>query len=150
MSREKLSRNSLSVTGQALVPHLLTSGFEPDPHSQAVLRGQRRGQVKDVVASAIGQAMEVQMSRCEPGVGDRVDLRAELKLDLVETGASEKFRTPGGRRREHFACVVEQRGHFLFRGQVLPPSLFEHLAAELSVDDSAQFCEDRRQPGHIA
>jgi hypothetical protein len=30
---------------------------------------------------------------------------------------------------------------------VLPPSLFEHLAAELSVDDSAQLCEDRRQPG---
>jgi hypothetical protein len=34
--------------------------------------------------------------------------------------------------------------------QVLPPSLFEHPAAELSVDDSAQLCEDRRQPGHIA
>ncbi len=33
---------------------------------------------------------------------------------------------------------------------VLPPSLFEHPAAELSVDDSAQLCEDRRQPGHIA
>jgi hypothetical protein len=35
-------------------------------------------------------------------------------------------------------------------GLVLPPSLFEHPAAELSVDDSAQLCEDRRQPGHIA
>jgi hypothetical protein len=28
--------------------------------------------------------------------------------------------------------------------------LFEHPAAELSVDDSAQLCEDRRRPGHIA
>jgi hypothetical protein len=28
---------------------------------------------------------------------------------------------------------------------VLPPSLFEHPAAELSVDDSAQLGEDRRQ-----
>jgi uncharacterized protein with GYD domain len=37
-------------------------------------------------------------------------------------------------------------------GGVLPPSLFEHPAAEVSVDDSAQrqLCEDRRQPGHIA
>jgi len=34
--------------------------------------------------------------------------------------------------------------------QQLPPSLFEHPAAELSVDDSAQLCEDRRQPDHIA
>ena len=36
------------------------------------------------------------------------------------------------------------------RKLVLPPSLFEHPAAELSVDDSAQLCEDRRQPDHIA
>jgi hypothetical protein len=34
--------------------------------------------------------------------------------------------------------------------QVLPPSLSEHPAAELSVNDSAQLCEDRRQPDHIA
>jgi hypothetical protein len=33
---------------------------------------------------------------------------------------------------------------------VLPPSLFEHPAAELSVDDSAQLGKDRRQPDHIA
>jgi maltose alpha-D-glucosyltransferase/alpha-amylase len=33
---------------------------------------------------------------------------------------------------------------------LLPPLLFEHPAAESSVDDSAQLCEDRRQPGHIA
>jgi len=33
---------------------------------------------------------------------------------------------------------------------LLPPSLFEHPAAELSVDDSAQLCEDHRQPDHIA
>jgi hypothetical protein len=35
-------------------------------------------------------------------------------------------------------------------GALLPPSLFEHPAAELSVDDSAQLGEDRRQPDHIA
>jgi hypothetical protein len=29
-------------------------------------------------------------------------------------------------------------------------SLFEHPAAELSVDDSAQLCEDRRQHDHVA
>src|SRR6266536_3079598 len=34
--------------------------------------------------------------------------------------------------------------------RVLPPSLFEHPAAELSVDDPAQLGEDRRQPDHIA
>jgi len=33
---------------------------------------------------------------------------------------------------------------------VLPPSLFEHPTAELSVDDSAQLGEDHRQPDHIA
>jgi hypothetical protein len=33
---------------------------------------------------------------------------------------------------------------------LLPPSLFEHPAAEFSVDDSAQLGEDRRQPDHIA
>jgi DNA-binding transcriptional ArsR family regulator len=34
--------------------------------------------------------------------------------------------------------------------QVLPPSLFEHPAAELSVDDSVQLGKDGRQPDHIA
>jgi hypothetical protein len=34
--------------------------------------------------------------------------------------------------------------------QLLPPSPFEHPAAELSVDDSAQLCQDHRQPDHIA
>lgn len=33
---------------------------------------------------------------------------------------------------------------------VLPPSLFEHPSAELSVDDSAQLSEDRGQPDHVA
>jgi hypothetical protein len=33
---------------------------------------------------------------------------------------------------------------------LLPPSLFEHPAVELSVDDSAQLGEERRQPDHIA
>jgi hypothetical protein len=33
---------------------------------------------------------------------------------------------------------------------LLPPSLFEHPAAESSVDDSAQLGEDRRQADHIA
>ena len=79
------------------------------------------GASPDVVASAIGQAVEVQVGRCEPGVGDRVDLRAELTLDLSETGAGEKLRTPGGRGREQFACVVEQRRYFLFPGQGPPP-----------------------------
>ena len=41
------------------------------------------------------------------------------------------------------AMIIQERA-------VLPPSLFEHPAAELSVDDSAQLCEDRRQPDHIA
>ena len=35
-------------------------------------------------------------------------------------------------------------------GSLLLPSLFEHPAAELSVCYSAQLCEDRRQPDHIA
>jgi hypothetical protein len=32
------------------------------------------------------------------------------------------------------------------RAALLPPSLFDHPAAELSVDDSAQLGEDGRQP----
>ena len=37
-----------------------------------------------------------------------------------------------------------------FPRPVLPPSLSEHPAAELSVDDSAQLGGNRRQPDHIA
>jgi hypothetical protein len=33
---------------------------------------------------------------------------------------------------------------------LLPPSIFEHPATELSVDDSAQLSEERRQPDRIA
>jgi hypothetical protein len=36
------------------------------------------------------------------------------------------------------------------RRPLFPPSLFEHPAAELSVDDSAQLSEDHRQSDHIA
>jgi ATP-dependent Clp protease ATP-binding subunit ClpA len=35
-------------------------------------------------------------------------------------------------------------------GLMLPPSLSEHPAAELSAHDSARLGEDRRQPGHMA
>ena len=44
----------------------------------------------------------------------------------------------------------QEREHLNHGGRVLPPSLFEHPAAELSVDDSAQLGEGRRQPDHIA
>ena len=50
----------------------------------------------------------------------------------------------------HFAAPTAASALAMNVYRVLPPSLFEHPAAELSVDDSAQLCEDRRQPDHIA
>jgi nucleoside-diphosphate-sugar epimerase len=52
------------------------------------------------------------------------------------------LRDPGKARRAF--------GEHIGRTRCYRPLLFEHPAAELSVDDSAQLCEDRRQPGHIA
>jgi GH15 family glucan-1,4-alpha-glucosidase len=51
----------------------------------------------------------------------------------------------------HFR-IAPDRDDFVSRQLylLLPPSLFEHPAAELSVDDSAQLGEDRGQPDHIA
>src|SRR3954451_23826335 len=63
---------------QASLPQPPPAWVEPDPHRQAVLVGQRYGQVKDVVTSAIGQAVEVQMGRRQPGIDHGVDLGAEL------------------------------------------------------------------------
>jgi hypothetical protein len=51
-------------------------------------------------------------------------------------------------RARPLTVVVE--GLLRLGGGLLPPWLFEHPAAELSVDDSAQLCGDRRQPDHIA
>lgn len=48
--------------GKTVLPHLLTSRLQPDPQGQAIFGGQRSDQVEDVVASAVGQAVEVQMS----------------------------------------------------------------------------------------
>jgi hypothetical protein len=49
---------------------------------------------------------------------------------------------------EHYLSAERLQEHA--RTMVLPPSLFEHPAAELSVEDSAQLGEDRRQSDHIA
>jgi hypothetical protein len=46
--------------------------------------------------------------------------------------------------------IATKGGHVDKTYLLLPPALFEHPAAELSVDDSAQLGEDRRQPDHIA
>jgi len=62
-------------------------------------------------------------------------------------------RSPGKHRRGHggelpLAWVMFGKS---CDGVVLPPSLFEHPSAELSVDDSAQLSEeDHGQPDHIA
>lgn len=77
----------------APLSQLLESGPEPGPHRQAVLPGRRHGQVEDVVASAVGQAVPVQRGRRQPGAGHRVDLCvdlcAELGLGLLDTGPDE-------------------------------------------------------------
>ena len=76
---------------QAPLPQLAAPGLEPGPHRQAVLVGQGHGQVEDVVAPAVGQAVPVQVGRRQPGVDHRVDLRAELALDLVEASLGEQL-----------------------------------------------------------
>jgi len=45
--------------------------------------GQPYGEVEDVAAPAVGQAVPVQVGGRQPGVGNGVDLRAELTLDLL-------------------------------------------------------------------
>jgi hypothetical protein len=79
---------------QASLPQPPTARVEPDPHRQTVLAGQRHGQVKDVRAAAIGQAVEVQMGRRQPGIDDGVDLRAELQFNLVGASSGEGVERP--------------------------------------------------------
>ena len=72
-------------------------------------------------------------------------------LQTARDAARGRLLTLGAGLLAAGALLFTARNFTLSReGQVLPPSLFEHPAAELSVDDSAQLCEDRRQPGHIA
>ena len=88
--------------------------------------------------------------RPEPGV----EWRGLAKAEFAQYGAlqARSERGCGGEPEDADVRVVgepevRERGDGF---QQLPPSLFEHPAAELSVDDSAQLCEDRRQPDHIA
>lgn len=66
------------------------SGFEPGADGEAVLVGQGEGQLEDVLAPAIGQAVPVEVGGGEPGADDTLDLPAELGLDLVDPGLCEQ------------------------------------------------------------
>jgi hypothetical protein len=77
---------------QPPLPYRLAPGFVPDPDREAVLRSQHYGQVEEVVAAAIGQAMEVEVGRREPGVGDGIGLGAELEFGLIEPSPAEEGR----------------------------------------------------------
>jgi hypothetical protein len=81
---------------QAPLSQLAACGLEPGPHRQAILRGQGHGQVEDVITPAVGQAVPVQVGRCQPGVGHGVDLRTELELDLVQASPDEQPGKLGG------------------------------------------------------
>jgi hypothetical protein len=56
--------------------------------------------------------------------------------------------TREGAERRRVTLAVEDREFAAAAAEAA--SLFEHPAAELSLDDSAQLCEDRRRPDHIA
>jgi hypothetical protein len=85
--------------------------------------------------------------------GSRPRLRSSALKMRPCLSSSEPCRTIFGARSR---CGLGTSAAILLFSQpcasslVLPPSLFEHPAAELSVDDSAQLGEDRRQPDHIA
>jgi hypothetical protein len=75
------------------------------------------------------------------------------------SGVEEKYwpQAPGSSTRWLFKTVTVKDGQVYGEdwaekavSELLPPSLFEHPAAELSVDDSAQLSEDRGQPDHVA
>lgn len=63
---------------QSPLPHGVSSWLQPDPHRETVLGGQPQGQVEDVVASSVGQAVKVQVGGRESHVSDGIDLRPEL------------------------------------------------------------------------
>jgi hypothetical protein len=88
--------------------------------------------------------------------------------DAAVLATAEEMSPPGGEQAEQVAMVISEVFRdpvpdaplagpvMLLEGlqagiarQMLPSSLFEHPAAELSVDDSAQLGEDPRQPDHI-
>ena len=75
-----------------------------------------------------------------PGASPLPAVPAELQV-LASYLPPPEQRHPPARPRRHPAGRP---------GRLLPPSLFEHPSAELSVDDSAQLSEDRGQPDHIA
>jgi hypothetical protein len=91
---------------QATPSHPLAAGFEPDADRQAVLASQDYGQGEDVVASAIGEAVSVQVRRAQTGTDHGLHLRAELDLDLVQPNSSEQFRDSS--RRGQLAFRVQQ------------------------------------------
>jgi hypothetical protein len=80
---------------KAPLPQLAACGLKPGPHRQAILGGQGHSQVEDVIAPAVGQAVPIQVGRCQPGVGYGVDLRAELELDLVQASLDQQAREAG-------------------------------------------------------
>src|SRR5262245_37244955 len=69
---------------QSELPELPPGGLQPGPDGQTVLGGKRNRQVEDIFATAVGQAVPVQVRRPEAEAQYRLDLRAKLKLDLVQ------------------------------------------------------------------
>jgi hypothetical protein len=109
-------------------------GPEPSPHSQLLLRGLAVRLTDGYIAAAPMLKKALSRYHAQPQELDWLSVLYNLvAMDLWDDQAW--FELAAGQVR-------------LARALVLP--LFEHPAAELSVDDSAQLGEDRRQPDHIA
>lgn len=86
--------------------HPLAARFEPDAHGEAVLLGQGHGQLEDVVASPISEAMPVQVRGSQAGTDHGLQLCAELALHLVQPSSREQVRDPSW--GEQLAVLVQQ------------------------------------------
>jgi hypothetical protein len=107
-------------------------------------RRSRRSRTRRPARRARGGDRAAQPPRRSPWPCARCAAGRLADEDAAQTGLG------GGARPASWHSAELPGLRHMRPAQVLPPSLFEHPAAELSVDDSAQLYEDRRQPDHIA
>jgi ATP-dependent Lhr-like helicase len=135
--------------------------------SAAGLDASNDGLVITVTKASTGHVRDHLQALTDAGPADPVALAAEIankateKYDhwidddlLAVDYAGRALDCPGAWRT---ACALladepaHEEGPAIQRSRARVAALvFEHPAAELSVDDSTQLCEDRRQPDHIA
>ena len=133
----------------ALLASLAAAVVERDARCEAVLVGEPHGQVEDVGAAAVGEAVPVEVRGCQSRVDHGRDLCAQLAFDVARRRPCEERVALGRRVDVELGGVwIEERGHVGLGGD-RAPAVSGQVADEREVDAERDVRAFAEQPYRV-